>query len=250
MDNMIERRSSQEYLKLPRIQDERESCIKQTKIKEIHLSTGGLIPIDQLKNFIIEAIKDKFESPSKFSSTYAKPYTQRIDNLKMPEGYQPPKLQQFDGKESTKQHIAHFIEPCNIAGMYGDYLVKEFVRSLKENAFDWYTDLEPNSIDCWDQLEQEFLNRFYSTRRVVSMIEPTKARQGEDELVFDFINCWRSLSLNCKYYLSETSSIKMCIKGMNWGLHYILQGLKPNTFEELATRAHDMELSLTLREYQ
>ncbi|KAH0781528.1 hypothetical protein KY290_001126 [Solanum tuberosum] len=73
MDNMIERRSSQESLNLPRIQDEGESCIKQTKIKEIHLSSGGLILIEQLKDFIIEAIKEKYESISKFSSTYAKP---------------------------------------------------------------------------------------------------------------------------------------------------------------------------------
>ncbi|WMV30328.1 hypothetical protein MTR67_023713 [Solanum verrucosum] len=83
---MIERRSSQEPLKLPRIQDEGESCIKQTKIKEIHLSVGSLIPIDQLKDFITEDSEDKSESPSKFSPTYAKPFTQRIDNLKMHEG--------------------------------------------------------------------------------------------------------------------------------------------------------------------
>ncbi|WMV24211.1 hypothetical protein MTR67_017596 [Solanum verrucosum] len=176
MDNMIERRSSQAPLKLSNIQDKGESCVKQIKIKEIHISAEGLIPIDQLKDFIIEAIEDKSESSSKFYPTYANPYTQRIDNLKMSEGYQPPKHQQFYGKGNLKQHIAHFIETCNDVGTYGDYLVKEFVRYLRENAFDWYTDLEPNSIDSWEQLEQDFFNHFYSTRRVVSMIELSKAR--------------------------------------------------------------------------
>ena len=45
----------------------------------------------------------------------------------MYKGYQPPKLQQFDGKGNSKQHIVHFIKTCNAAGTYGDYLVKEFV---------------------------------------------------------------------------------------------------------------------------
>ena len=127
--------------------------------------------------------------------------------------------------------------------MYGDYLAKEFVLSLKEIAFDWYSDFQP--IDSWERLEQEFLNRFYSTRRVVSMMELTKARQGENVLGFDFINRSRSLSLKCKDRRIEISSIKMCIQDMIWGLHFILQGLKHNTFVELTTRAHDIELSMT-----
>ncbi|XP_012852619.1 PREDICTED: uncharacterized protein LOC105972229 [Erythranthe guttata] len=193
---------------------------------------------------ISRTIKDKLEGSSKSPSTYVKPYTQRIDDLKMPMGYIPPKFQQFDGKGNPKQHVAHFVETCNDAGTYGDHLVKQFVRSLKDNAFDWYIDLGANSIDSWKHLEEEFLNRFYSTRRTVSMIELTNSRQWMKEPVIDYINRWRNLSLNCKDRLSETSTIELCIQGMQWGLRYIIQVIQPKSFEELATRAHDMELSI------
>ncbi|KAK2986704.1 hypothetical protein RJ640_010929 [Escallonia rubra] len=129
-------------------------------------------------------------------------------------------------------------------GTEGDLLVKQFVRSLKGNVFDWNTDIEPDSINCWEAMEREFLNWFYSSRRSVSMMELTNTRQWKDEPVVDYINRWRSLSLDCKERLSEISTVEMCIQGMHWGLLYILQGNRPASFEELATRAHDMEISI------
>ncbi|TYK16284.1 uncharacterized protein E5676_scaffold21G00550 [Cucumis melo var. makuwa] len=51
----------------------------------------------------------------------------------------------------------------------------------------------------------------------------------------------------CKDRLTELSAVEMCTQGMHWELLYILQEIKPCTFEELATRAHDMELSIANR---
>ena len=119
---------------------------------------------------ITNTIRAQYSGPLQSTLMYSKRYTKRIDNLRMPVGYQPPKFQSFakfqsfDWKGNPKQYIAHFIETCNNAGTDGDLLVKQFVRSLRGNDFDWYIDLALECIDSWDQMECKFLNRFYSTR--------------------------------------------------------------------------------------
>ncbi|PHT28850.1 hypothetical protein CQW23_31528 [Capsicum baccatum] len=76
-------------------------------------------------------------------------------------------------------------------------------------------DLESGSIDCWEQLESQFLNLFYSTRRMVSMMELTNTRQSKDEPVLYYINPWRILSFDFKDQLSETSAVEVYIQGMH-----------------------------------
>ncbi|KAA0050735.1 retrotransposon gag protein [Cucumis melo var. makuwa] len=175
--------------------------------------------VQQLQDMIVNSIRAQYGGLSQTSFMYSKSYTKRIENLRMPLGYQSPKFQQFDGKCNPKQHIAHFVETCENAGSRGDQLVRQFVRSLKGNAFE----------------------------RVVSMMELTNTKQRKGEPVIDYINRWRALSLDCKDKLTELSTVEMCTQGMHWELLYILQGIKPRTFEELATRAHDMELSIANR---
>ncbi|KAM2096462.1 hypothetical protein ACFX1X_019020 [Malus domestica] len=114
----------------------------------------GSLSIQQLQEMITNTIKAQYKGSSHTSLFYSKPYSKKIDAMKMPRGYQPPKFMQFDGKGNPKQHVAHFVETCNNAGTEGDYLAKQFVHSLKGNAFEWYTDLEPESINNWEQLER------------------------------------------------------------------------------------------------
>ena len=51
-------------------------------------------------------------------------------------------------KKIQKSYIIHFIETFNDTEIYGGYIVKELVQSIKENCFDWLTYLKPSSIDC------------------------------------------------------------------------------------------------------
>ncbi|KAL0317412.1 UNVERIFIED_CONTAM: hypothetical protein Sangu_2155500 [Sesamum angustifolium] len=82
------------------------------------------------------------------------------------------------------------------------------------------------------------------------MVELTNSRQWKEEPFIDYINRWRNLSLNYKDRLFEASAIEMCIQGMHWGFRYILQGILPRSFKELATRANDMELSMIASEVE
>ena len=60
--------------------------------------SNEMVTPNQLKELIKEAIKDQVESVIQPFYTYTKPYSQRIDHLRMPVSYQPPMFQQFDGK--------------------------------------------------------------------------------------------------------------------------------------------------------
>ncbi|XP_070672113.1 uncharacterized protein [Malus domestica] len=157
--------------------EENEPLVEKTEEKlEIDQIHSWDLFIQSLQEMITSTIKAQYEGSSHDSVLYSKPYSKKIDALWMPSGYQPPKFMQFDGKGNPKQHIAHFIDTCNNAGTEEDYLVRQFVRSLKRNTFDWYTNLDLKSINSWDQLERQFLNYFYNTHSTVSMLELTSTK--------------------------------------------------------------------------
>ena len=70
-------------------------------------------------------------------------------------------------------------------------------------------------------MQNEFLNRFYSSRRIVSISELTNTKQYDQEPVINYINRWRALS-ECKDNLPESSAVKMCAQGMDSNILYAL----------------------------
>ncbi|KAM0997666.1 hypothetical protein ACFX2C_007523 [Malus domestica] len=130
--------------------EEEEPPVEKVNVKpepDLAAALMWSISIQQMQEMITNTIKALYEGSSRTFVLYSKPYSKKIDALKMLRGYQPPKFIQFDGKGNPKQHVAHFVETCNNEGTKGDYLAKQFVHSLKGNAFEWYTNLELESIN-------------------------------------------------------------------------------------------------------
>ena len=154
--------------------DKEEKTFVQSEASDekVHSKKGGklnndgspnLMTVEQIQDLIANIVTAELGGGACKTHLYTKPYTKRVGALYMPRGYQHLKFQKFDGKGNPKRHVAHFIEACNNIGTDDDLMIKQFVRILKGIAFNWYTDFEPETIDSWGQMEQEFLNRVYST---------------------------------------------------------------------------------------
>ncbi|KAL7190998.1 hypothetical protein ACSBR2_023133 [Camellia fascicularis] len=81
--------------------------------EDIQVSADGLIHAKQLKDLIMGATTKKDASGCKTFQSYTKPYTHRIELVKIPRKYQPPKFPQFNSKDDPKQHVVHFVETCS-----------------------------------------------------------------------------------------------------------------------------------------
>ena len=110
--------------------DKRKNVVQKNQPQQQLVSVASL-SVQQLQDMMENSIRAQYGGPPQTSFMYSKSYTKRIDNLRMPLGYQPLKFQQFDGKGNSKQHIAHFIKTCENAGSRGDQLFRQFVRCLK-----------------------------------------------------------------------------------------------------------------------
>ncbi|KAL0410881.1 UNVERIFIED_CONTAM: hypothetical protein Slati_3677800 [Sesamum latifolium] len=109
--------------------DEAETSLKQqsnerekSSTQELQVSSEGLIPVDQLKEFIMGAIQNKLGGSSKSSMTYKKSYTQRIDNLKMPIGYQPRNFNSLTARATQNNTCLILLRHATMQGPMGTTL--------------------------------------------------------------------------------------------------------------------------------
>ncbi|KAG8362650.1 hypothetical protein BUALT_BualtUnG0054700 [Buddleja alternifolia] len=215
----------------------------------IPIMGGSLDPslLAYVNDLIKREIKRNEDGMTHNLKIVTKPYPSWVDKVPFPPGFTQPEFRRFDGKGNPREHVAHFIARLAQLGENKLLWLQLFVQSLEGPAFVWYSNLPEGSIPDWDSLIREFYNQFSNTERRVGVAELIETKQRDNESVSDFIARWQALTFRCQQKFTQAEMVRMCLNNLK---HELSVHLMPQTFDgfnDLCTKAHDLETHMGKR---
>src|SRR4051812_26214745 len=84
------------------------------------------------------------------------------------------------------------------------------ISTLKEVVFEWFCKLPKGSITYWDDLEALFLSLFFEEEANINMHTLLLTKQKEGELVKDFIERFRELTMRSRSGITPETLVETC----------------------------------------
>ena len=114
--------------------------------------------------------------------------------------------------------------------------LREFVKSLVDKAYTWYTTLKPMSIKTWDEMLERFYAKYYPSEDKVTFqsLQMVRKRPGEDPV--QFIKRFEDISLDCYGDHEEKELMETCISNMLFDYRLNLENLCITQFADLLQR--------------
>ena len=132
------------------------------------------ITLESIQRMISEGVRAQYmQTHYSMCLGYVKPYPPEVDMVPFPNNYRQPQFSKSNGTGSPHEHVAHFLAACQDTAHNGALLLRQFVQTLSSPTFTWYSKLAPSSIRTWEQLQDAFLEHFYSTQRMVGITKLT-----------------------------------------------------------------------------
>ena len=82
------------------------------------------------------------------------------------------------------EHMSRFIHTMGPYTGDKELCLREFVKSLVDRAYTWYTTLRPGSIKTWDEMMERFCAKYYPDEDKITFqsLQMVKQRPGEDPI--------------------------------------------------------------------
>ncbi|CAM8907951.1 unnamed protein product [Rhodiola kirilowii] len=132
-------------------------------------------------------------------------------------------LPKFSGAkgESATGHLKRYHGSCHNLRPYGasvdDFKLKAFYFSLTDSATDWFLSLPSDSIYTWEEMQRQFLTKYYRAGRAMQVRRQLQElKQGPNETMYEYVEKFTALEKSCcNLGLPE----KLIVEYMLDGLH-------------------------------
>ncbi|GKV15403.1 hypothetical protein SLEP1_g26196 [Rubroshorea leprosula] len=147
-------------------------------------------------------------------------------------------------KGSFVKHVDKFLEAMGAHVDDKDLCLCEFSKSLSDRAYAWYTTLPLSSICSWDEMVEQFCQKYFQSKEHITILDLHNTRQctGEDLMVY--VKRFRDLALDCYGGDTESFLMEICINNMFLKYHAILENIGINQFARLLDAARRTTISV------
>ncbi|CAM8934116.1 unnamed protein product [Rhodiola kirilowii] len=131
-------------------------------------------------------------------------------------------LPKFSGTkgESATSHQTRYHGLClNLKPHGADveiFKLKAFYFSLTDTAADWFLSLPPDSIYTWDQMQKQFVGKYYPAGRAAQLRKQLQElKQGPNETMYEYVEKFLALEKSCcNLELPEKVIVKYMLDGL------------------------------------
>ncbi|CAM8944081.1 unnamed protein product [Rhodiola kirilowii] len=113
-------------------------------------------------------------------------------------------LPKFAGSkgESATGHLKRYHGSCHNYRPYGasvdDFKLKAFYFSLTDSATDWFLSLPSDSIYTWEEMQRQFLSKYYPAGRAMKIRRQLQElKQGPNETLSEYVEKFLALEKSC-----------------------------------------------------
>nr|XP_009624211.1 uncharacterized protein LOC104115320 [Nicotiana tomentosiformis] len=165
--------------------------------------------------------------------------------MDMPTGYKPPKFDIFDGTGDPHAHLRAYCD--KLVGVGGNVKprMKLFIRSLMEEALTWYTRQDPRNWRTWQDIEEDFMNRFrFNTEITPDRFALVNLQKKPSESFQEYARRWRSEVSRAQPLLDDSVLTKYFIRAQEGIYFEKMIGMMGQNFPEIVKMGDFSEESI------
>ncbi|XP_057747373.1 uncharacterized protein LOC130966576 [Arachis stenosperma] len=172
-------------------------------------------------------------------------FPQVVQMAEVPRGVKNPKITtKFAGevRESTTDYVARYLVEIGNLANDENLKMKFFPSSLTKNAFTWFSNLRPNLITTWNQLETAFHAQFYRGEMNVAVTDLVALKREDGETIDDYLIRLKNARSRCYVTLLENEIVKIATMGLEFYMRMKLLNVHISDLAHLAEKVRQTEL--------